>query len=208
MSGINNVVDIEAVGKLGAVNIAFDAADAAFAGVLPHDVFVAVAYAWSIVLIEGYKEWVVLKTAVGYIFVVEVDIGVQDGWTAIVFLHSLQEPAQPAGEGLYSYTVGTLHVNDGHQVLVGGINDGYHVAELGILVNVSPVEMVASHIDAILTCLCHIIFVIVVNEGHALGSLDIGIADLAGGGYGSPIDGALVVGHVNTSGQGVDRSMG
>ena len=78
-----------AVHELGAVDIAVYSVDVAFASVLPEDIFVAISHSRSRVLIKGYEKRIVLKTAVGEVFVVEIDLGVKYGRTSIVILHPL-----------------------------------------------------------------------------------------------------------------------
>ena len=74
---VDDVVDCVAVHKFGAVHVAVDAVYVPLAGVLPHDIFVAVAYAGLVVLVECDEQRIVIKSPVGDVFVVEVDIGVE-----------------------------------------------------------------------------------------------------------------------------------
>lgn len=83
--------DVVVVYKHRAVNVALYTADGSLGGILPHYVFPAVTESWGMVLIECNKEGIMLEAAMGKVFVVKINVGIDYWWPTIVFFNSCKE---------------------------------------------------------------------------------------------------------------------
>ena len=187
------VIDVE-------VDLAGDAVDGAHVGVLPE--FPLTVEAELLHIVVGNPEGIAIELRRAEISLLELQSGVDDGGRAEASFHEV-EPL----EGFFSQRFGRLvadflNVEHGGEVALLELDVVHEIACLPVARDVGREIVIGSTDEAVLSRFPEVALKISIQMAFSLGGFDedkfhAGIVGNGGGGYLVPIDGALVVAHID-----------
>ena len=177
------------------VDIAAYAVDVALAGILPHQVFVAVGQHGLVAAVLRYHELVVLELSL-QIGVIEIGIGIEQGLAVVGALDKAYELGQRVDELLALQAAACLDVDHRYEVLLLRAALREEVLQLSLLWDSRTVEMIRAHLEPVAVSQFDVPLIFVVDSVAPLGrfQVDIGHLGLADG---FPEDVALIVAEVD-----------
>ena len=196
--GVGDVADRAALVETAHINLAIVALDGRFKDAtvreLPQDPPVADIGLVGAVL--GYEEGVFGK-GTSQVLCEKLLAGVNHRFAAIVILDQVGKHFKAVAQLLRRPSSGYLHINQGEQVLLLSLGIGDEILKLRVHAALGREEMITAYLEAVLAGVADVLLVAGVDVVAALGSLDINKLDLGVLFELFPIDGALMLGHIN-----------
>ena len=159
------------------VDVAVDACDAAFAGILPQGDVALVGQHRLLVEIHGNHQLVVVEFA-HEVPVIEVAEGIHEWFLAIGPLHHMEEGEQRVAELVDGKSTERLHVDHRYEVLLAGQALGGEVVQLFLQGRLRAEEVVGAHFQSVAMSQIDVALELRVDAVAAFGGLQIHVGHL------------------------------